>query len=158
MDKKKLIMGGVAVILIAGGVFLFTGKSSKGGIKLETAKVGRSTITNTVTATGAFSLGEQVTQSMPSGKGRVPLVSIQICFPASRKRDISALSIHRLGSPPVRITIRAGKEDTFSTISSSVIITPSSWRVSQKLHLRLQPEKRTNTAGVPVWNPSPCKL
>ena len=32
MDKKKLIMGGVAVILIAGGVFLFTGKSSKGGI------------------------------------------------------------------------------------------------------------------------------
>ena len=33
MDKKKLIMGGVAVILIAGGVFLFTGKSSKGGIK-----------------------------------------------------------------------------------------------------------------------------
>ena len=31
MDKKKLIMGGVAVILIAGGVFLFTGKSSKGG-------------------------------------------------------------------------------------------------------------------------------
>ena len=39
MDKKKLIMGGVAVILIAGGVFLFTGKSSKGGIKLETAKV-----------------------------------------------------------------------------------------------------------------------
>lgn len=52
MDKKKLIMGGVAVILIAGGVFLFTGKSSKGGIKLETAKVGRSTITNTVTATG----------------------------------------------------------------------------------------------------------
>ena len=40
MDKKKLIMGGVAVILIAGGVFLFTGKSSKGGIKLETAKVG----------------------------------------------------------------------------------------------------------------------
>lgn len=52
MDKKKLIMGGVAVILIAGGVFLFTGKSSKGGIKLETAKVGCSTITNTVTATG----------------------------------------------------------------------------------------------------------
>ena len=52
MDKKKLIMGGVAVILIVGGVFLFTGKSSKGGIKLETAKVGRSTITNTVTATG----------------------------------------------------------------------------------------------------------
>lgn len=52
MDKKKLIMGGVAVILIAGGVFFFTGKSSKGGIKLETAKVGRSTITNTVTATG----------------------------------------------------------------------------------------------------------
>ena len=51
MDKKKLIMGGVAVILIAGGVFLFTGKSSKGGIKLETTKVGRSTITNTVTAT-----------------------------------------------------------------------------------------------------------
>lgn len=26
MDKKKLIMGGVAVILIAGGVFLFHGQ------------------------------------------------------------------------------------------------------------------------------------
>ena len=51
MDKKKLIMGGVA-LSSCGGVFLFTGKSSKGGIKLETAKVGRSTITNTVTATG----------------------------------------------------------------------------------------------------------
>lgn len=52
MDKKKGIIGGVAILLIAGSVYLFTGKSSKGGIRLETAKVGRSTITNTVTATG----------------------------------------------------------------------------------------------------------
>ena len=70
MDKKKLIMGGVAVILIAGGVFLFTGKSSKGGIKLETAKVGRSTITNTVTATGTV---EPVTEVEV---GRSPVSSI----------------------------------------------------------------------------------
>ncbi len=37
---------------MAGGIWLFTGKTSKGGIRLETAKVGRSSISNTVTATG----------------------------------------------------------------------------------------------------------
>ena len=51
MDKKKLIMGGVAVILIVGGVFLFTG-NRKAESSWRPAKVGRSTITNTVTATG----------------------------------------------------------------------------------------------------------
>ena len=37
---------------MAGGIWFFTGKTSKGGIRLETAKVGRSSISNTVTATG----------------------------------------------------------------------------------------------------------
>lgn len=50
--NKKVIIGIVAVVLVAGGVWFFTGKSAKGGIRLETAKVGRSSISNTVTATG----------------------------------------------------------------------------------------------------------
>ncbi|SEF85450.1 efflux RND transporter periplasmic adaptor subunit [Parabacteroides chinchillae] len=53
MNKKRLIIGIIVMLLIIGGVYLFMGKSSKGGIKLETAKVGRGSITNTVTATGA---------------------------------------------------------------------------------------------------------
>lgn len=50
--NKKIIIGIAAVVLVAGGVWFFTGKSAKGGIRLETAKVGRSSISNTVTATG----------------------------------------------------------------------------------------------------------
>ena len=52
MDKKKVIIGGIAIAVIAGGFFLFSGKSPKGSIQLETAKVARGSITNTVTATG----------------------------------------------------------------------------------------------------------
>lgn len=50
--NKKLIIGIAAVVVVAGGVWFFTGKTAKGGIRLETAKVGRSSISNTVTATG----------------------------------------------------------------------------------------------------------
>ena len=50
--NKKLIIGIIAVVVVAGGIWFFTGKSAKGGIRLETAKVGRSSISNTVTATG----------------------------------------------------------------------------------------------------------
>lgn len=52
MNKKKLIIGIAGILAIAGGAWLFTGKTSKGGIRLETAQVGRSSISNTVTATG----------------------------------------------------------------------------------------------------------
>ena len=52
MDKKKMIVGGIAVVVLAGGLFLFSGKSPKGAIQLETAKVERGSITNSVTATG----------------------------------------------------------------------------------------------------------
>ena len=52
MNKKKLIIGIVGVLVVAGGIWFFTGKTSKCGIQLETAKVGRSSISNTVTATG----------------------------------------------------------------------------------------------------------
>jgi HlyD family secretion protein len=51
MNKKKLIIGIVGVLVVAGGIWFFTGKTSKGGIRLETAKVGRSSISNTVTGT-----------------------------------------------------------------------------------------------------------
>ena len=49
MNKKKLIIGIVGVLVVAGGIWFFTGKTSKGGIRLETAKVGRSSISNTGT-------------------------------------------------------------------------------------------------------------
>lgn len=52
MNKTKLTIGIVGVLLVAGGIYLFSNKSSKGGLKLETAKVIRSSISNTVTATG----------------------------------------------------------------------------------------------------------
>ncbi len=52
MNNKKLIICIVGVLTVAGGIWLFTGKTSKGGIRLETAKAGRSSISNTVTATG----------------------------------------------------------------------------------------------------------
>lgn len=52
MNKKKLIIGGIVIVLVLVCVWLFWGKSSKGGIRLETAKVGRNAITNSVTATG----------------------------------------------------------------------------------------------------------
>ena len=52
MDKKKVIIGGIAIAVIAGGFFLFSGKSPKSSIQLEPAKVARGSITNTVTATG----------------------------------------------------------------------------------------------------------
>lgn len=50
--NKKLITGIAIVAVVAGGIWVFTGKTAKGGIRLETAKVSRSSITNTVTATG----------------------------------------------------------------------------------------------------------
>ena len=50
MNNKKLIICIVGVLTVAGGIWLFTGKTSKGGIRLETAKAGRSSIS--VTATG----------------------------------------------------------------------------------------------------------
>ena len=52
MNKKKLTIGIVGVLVIAGGLFFFTGESSKSSLKLETAKVARNSISNTVTATG----------------------------------------------------------------------------------------------------------
>lgn len=52
MNKKKLIIGIVGIVLVAGGLYLLAGKSSKNSLKLETALVSRHSITNTVTATG----------------------------------------------------------------------------------------------------------
>lgn len=52
MNKKKLTIGIVGIVLVAGGLYLLAGKSSKNSLKLETALVSRHSITNTVTATG----------------------------------------------------------------------------------------------------------
>ena len=52
MNRKIVLTGVVSVLVIAGAVFLFTGKKSGGKINLETGKVDRTTITNSVTATG----------------------------------------------------------------------------------------------------------
>lgn len=50
--KKKLIIGGIVVLLALAVLPLFFGKSKKSGIRLETAQVERGTIANSVTATG----------------------------------------------------------------------------------------------------------
>ena len=52
MDKRKLIIGGGAAICLVTAILLLKGGSKKGGIRLETARVERGSITNTVTATG----------------------------------------------------------------------------------------------------------
>lgn len=52
MNKKKVIIGIAGVLLVAGSLYLFAGKSSKSSLKLETALVSRHSISNTVTATG----------------------------------------------------------------------------------------------------------
>lgn len=50
--KKKVITGIATVALLAGSVYFFTGKTEKSNFRLETTKVSRSSISNTVTATG----------------------------------------------------------------------------------------------------------
>lgn len=52
MNKKKLTIGIVGIVLVAGGLYLVAGNSSKNSLKLETDFVSRHSITNTVTATG----------------------------------------------------------------------------------------------------------
>ena len=52
MDKKKIGAGIGIAIIVAGGLFLFGRGGTKEKIPLETAQVSRSSITNTVTATG----------------------------------------------------------------------------------------------------------
>lgn len=101
------------------------------------------------------SLGEHVTQSTSGGTVFVPFVSICTKNPRSfiaRKRSLSSC---KRGSPPVQTRCREGNSEIFDTISSAVISSKRSCAVSQKLHLRLQPAKRKNTAAVPVKYPSP---
>lgn len=52
MNKKKLTILVAGIALVAGSLYLFAGKSSKNSLKLETALVGRHSISHTVTATG----------------------------------------------------------------------------------------------------------
>lgn len=52
MDKKRIGAGIGIAIIVAGGLFLFGRGGTKEKIQLETAQVSRSSITNTVTATG----------------------------------------------------------------------------------------------------------
>ena len=52
MNKKKIIIGVACVALLLGGIFFFTRKSSNGNMHLVTARPSRSSITNSVTATG----------------------------------------------------------------------------------------------------------
>lgn len=52
MNKKNLIIGVVALLLVAGGAYFFSSGTARSDVRLETAKVERGSITNTVTATG----------------------------------------------------------------------------------------------------------
>lgn len=52
MSKKNLIIGVVLILVTALGFFLFNGKSKKGNMQLVMTKTSRSSIENSVTATG----------------------------------------------------------------------------------------------------------
>ncbi|WP_080903063.1 efflux RND transporter periplasmic adaptor subunit [Parabacteroides sp. Marseille-P3160] len=52
MNKKKIILGAICILLIAGGIYLFRKKTSGGKMRLEMVTVTRSSISNVVTATG----------------------------------------------------------------------------------------------------------
>ena len=112
----------------------------------------RRSLSNT---TGAFSLGEQVAVDAV-GQGACAVRLDTDLFPRpSRKRDISALSI-----PTTRFSSRQDHHPCAERKIPSprsprpvIIYAPSSWRVSQKLHLRLQPEKSGRIRRSPRMEP-----
>ena len=63
MNKKKLIIGIVGVLVVAGGIGSSQAKRRKAVSGSETAKVGRSSISNTVTATGTVEPVTEVEES-----------------------------------------------------------------------------------------------
>ena len=52
MNKKKIIIGIVCIVLVFAGIKFFRGKPSNGNMQLVTVKASRQSITNFVTATG----------------------------------------------------------------------------------------------------------
>jgi len=52
MSKKKLFIGVVCLLVVVAGFFMFKGKKPNGSLRLVMAKAGRSSIENSVTATG----------------------------------------------------------------------------------------------------------
>ena len=52
MSKKKLFIGIVCLLVVVAGFFMFNGKKTNGSLRLVMAKAGRSSIENSVTATG----------------------------------------------------------------------------------------------------------
>ena len=52
MNKKYLIIGFVCLLVVVSGYFLFSGKKSNGNLQLVMTKASRSSIENSVTATG----------------------------------------------------------------------------------------------------------
>ena len=118
-----------------------------------------------VSASLVPALGEQVTQSMPAGSECVPLVSMHTDMPVLWSAANKASSTCNAGSPPVRtisgLLAPSNKDSeqvfTAAAISTALISRYAEKSVSQNGHRRLQPLNRTNTAGIPLWYPSPCK-
>jgi HlyD family secretion protein len=52
MNKKKIIIGMICIVLTLAGIYFLKGKPANGNIQLVTAKASRNSITNFVTATG----------------------------------------------------------------------------------------------------------
>ena len=52
MSKKKLFIGTVCILVVVVGFFMFNGKKPNGSLRLVMTKAGRSSIENSVTATG----------------------------------------------------------------------------------------------------------
>lgn len=101
------------------------------------------------------SFGDNVIQSMFSGMLCVPFVSIATNLPHSCNLSIRLAVSCSEGSPPVITTCLAGylQLRRLSRIHSFLVHADGS---CHRKDTSLHPEKRMNTAGVPVKKPSPC--
>ena len=88
MNKKKLIIGIITCIVIAGGgLWFFTGKSSKNKIQLETAQAGRSSISNNdvVKAGQVIALMDKVTLEAELASSEAQLESSRVEYEYQQK-------------------------------------------------------------------------
>lgn len=54
MEKKKIILGAAAVVVVAGGIWMFCGSEAKSTVDFATVNVQKGNISNSITATGTI--------------------------------------------------------------------------------------------------------
>lgn len=103
-------------------------------------------------------LGETQTKSaLETSQSCAPFVSICTICPADFNTLINAGKSCSVGSPPVITTVLHGYLANSTKICKLFMEVPGAkaYLVSQKSHPMLHPAKRKNTAGIPVYCPSP---